>query len=114
MEFLNQIELKGLVGNVYTQDVNGNSLITIHVVTEYYVYTSPLGTPTIETMWFPCLVWVSEKHPNENARSIKKGDHVHIIGRLRPHKYMDEGFNGSRFPVTGNQVCVRSVEKIDE
>lgn len=106
MEFLNKIELKGVVGRVTMQTFGGTLVCNFSVVTEY-AYTDKNGLKTIETLWLSCFAAAQKENEFPN---LVRGDKVHVIGRLRCRKYADEyGRVG-----TLTEVIVKSVEKIEE
>lgn len=104
MEFLNKVELKGVVGRTYSKEYVPNktchnfSLVTEHANKEQN---------TIEVTWWNCLAW-SDKTPN--VTKVEKGDKVHLIGRLRQRKYIDQ----DQREIHTYDVVVQSVEKIEE
>lgn len=109
MEFLNKVEIKGIVGDVLANEYGGKTLVSFSVVTEY-AYTNPLGQSIVETMWWNCHNWVEGKDISPVALSIKRGDKVHIIGRLRKRRYVEEGFNGFHHDAETYDVIVSSLE----
>jgi len=83
MEFINKIELQGIVGNVSTNKVGDTTVARFSVVTEQS-YTSKDGAMVIDTTWHNCTAWESAK----NAISdLKRGSIVHIVGRVRNTRY---------------------------
>lgn len=106
MEFLNKIEIKGIVGRATMQTYGDTYVSNFSVVTEY-CSKDKSGLLTTETMWLSC---VATTQYNEELFTIQKGDHVHVIGRLRLRRYTDADGNER----TLNEVVVQSVEKIDE
>ena len=77
MEFLNKVELKGVVGRVTTTKVMGKSVTNFSLVTEDYD-----GQLMISVTWFKCTTY--------NEIAIKKGDYAHCIGRFRTLRYTTE------------------------
>lgn len=78
MEFLNKVELKGVVGRVSTTKVADKSITNFSLITEQ-VNVNNDGTQTTEIMWFNCTTF--------NEIAINKGDHAHVLGRLRIRRY---------------------------
>ena len=86
MEFLNRIELRGVVGASSLTNVGGDSVARFSLATEYS-YKSKDGTPVIETTWHNITAWASQM---PEVRNIAKGDIIHIVGRLHQSKYTDQ------------------------
>ena len=96
------MELRGIVGFVRQQTVNGRMVVHLSVATNY-VYKDRNGEPVIETTWHNVSAWESKGAP-ELAR-IEKGSKVHVIGRLRGQRYTDaEGIERYAFEVLAYQV----------
>lgn len=86
MEFLNKIEIKGVVGSVHTQTFGLHSATRFSVVTEYS-HTSKDGTPTTDVTWFNCTT-IPAEIPLHGE--IKKGDKIHLVGRMKARNYTDQ------------------------
>lgn len=78
MEFLNKVELRGIVGRANTMKVGDSTITRFSVATEYG-YKDNGGTPVIETQWHNVCAW--------NAPEVKKGDAVEVTGRIKVQKY---------------------------
>ena len=84
---INKIELQGCIGSVRLSAFNGKNAARLSVATNY-IYKSKEGEAVIETTWHSVSAW-------ENGRGIKgldtlkKGDCVHVRGRVRTVKYTD-------------------------
>lgn len=79
MEFLNKVELKGVVGRVSTTKVADKNITNFSLMTEQ-VNVSEDGTQTTEVTWFNCTTF--------NEIAINVGDHAHVLGRLRIRRYI--------------------------
>jgi len=79
MEFLNKVELKGVVGRVTTTKVMDKAVTKFSLMTEQ-VNVSEDGLQTTEVTWFDCTTF--------NEIAINKGDHAHVLGRLRIRRYI--------------------------
>ena len=88
MEFLNKIELRGVVGRADFNSYNGNQVCNFSVVTEASAWDRE-GNSTIEATWFNVSVWNSVKGLN-NLTDIQKGLWVKVEGRLRVRKYVSQ------------------------
>ncbi len=84
MEFLNRIELKGVVGRAETNQYNGTPVCNFSVVTEYSTRDKE-GNAAIETVWFNVAAWGDRGMPD--FTEIQKGAWIHVIGRVRVRKY---------------------------
>ena len=99
MEYLNKVELKGVVGRANVTNYGDMNVTTFSVVTEY-AYENKSGVSTLEMTWFSCTAY--------KALDIAKGDRVHVEGRFRTRKYLDQE-NVER---VSYDVVVNKVEKI--
>ena len=83
MEFLNKIELRGVVGRVNVSNYGGRQVANFSLVTEYS-YASKDGGQVRETMWWQVTAWDSPKNQISN---VEKGDFVYVLGRMRQRAY---------------------------
>lgn len=90
MEHINRIELKGRVGTVRTNVVNGSKVTNFSLVTDY-LYKTREGTPISEATWFNVAAW--EGKEIHDIDKIEKGAIVHVCGRMRSSKF--EGTDGT-------------------
>lgn len=84
MEFLNKIELRGVVGRSEVNSYNGSQVCNFSVVTEYSTVSQ--GQSIVETTWFNVSAW----GPREGIapfETIQKGSWVEVKGRVRMRKY---------------------------
>ena len=97
-EFLNAVEIKGIVGRVTRTQVGETTFVNFSVVTEY-TYTGKEGTTMIETTWFNCVSFKNIP--------IDKGDYVHCLGHFRARRYTDNsGVERISYEVVANSVTV--------
>ena len=106
MEFLNKIELRGVVGRADFNSYNGNQVCNFSVVTEASAWDRE-GNSTIEPTWFNVAVWNSVNGLN-NLTDIQKGLWIRIVGRLRVRTYVSQD-NIERYSL---EVLARLVEII--
>lgn len=85
-EFLNRVELKGIVAQVKTSPVGDNVNIRLSVVTQYAARDDK-GNWTIENTWFNVTAF--KKNVSVETDKLQKGTKVHITGRFRARKYID-------------------------
>ena len=86
MEFINRIELVGVVGTIRKQTYSGRMVANFSVVTEY-AFKDKTGGSVIETTWHNVVAWQDGDMPLD---LIEKGSHVCVQGRLRCRKYTNE------------------------
>lgn len=84
MEFINKIELQGIVGNTKVDTVEETKRIRFSLCTQN-VYNSKDGDTVIDCAWFGCTAWQDDKI--KDISKIKKGTTVHLKGRVRVQKY---------------------------
>ena len=84
MEQLNRVELRGTVGSVYVKDFGTTRCVNFSLATNY-VFKDREGCPVIETTRHRVLAW--ENQDTAYAFEMKKGDSVHVFGRLRIQRH---------------------------
>ena len=100
MEFLNKVELVGIVGIVKETTVGSDSFhINFSLVTNY-AYRDNRGYPVIETTWHNC------SYTGKTRYDLSKGDHVRLTGRIRRLSYTDASGN----PRTSCEIIVNELE----
>lgn len=80
-EFINKVELLGIVGRSERQKIGDTHVDMFSVVTNDY-YRDAKGTPTIDTTWFRVSHWGSTDPAPE------KGQRVRLAGRFRCRKFV--------------------------
>lgn len=106
MEFLNRIELKGVVGRADINAFNGNHVCNFSVVTEASAVDRE-GNSTVEPTWFNVSAWSGVKGIQDLSQ-IQKGNWVRVVGRLRIRRYVTQD-NVER---TSVEIPARLVELI--
>jgi single-strand DNA-binding protein len=101
MEFINRIELVGVVGTIRKQTYCGRVVANFSVVTEYS-YKDKTGGAVVETTWHNVVVWENGSMPLD---LIEKGTQVCVQGRLRCRRHFSE----SGEPRTTYEVIAASV-----
>ena len=102
MEFINKIEIAGVVGAVNTSSVSGSKVARFSVMTENSS-TSRDGGLMIECTWFSVCAWEGGKITGLDK--IQKGSKVHVLGRVRVRKYVDgEGNDRQCWEVVANEL----------
>lgn len=102
MEFLNRLEIRGIVGRAEYSETGGSHLCRFSVVTEYN-YRGRDGNPVMESTWFNVSAWEGKGSPD--LSQIHKGSWIRIVGRIRTYKYSSpEGEERSSWEVFANRV----------
>lgn len=102
MEHLNRIELRGRVGTVRTNEVNGNKVANFSLVSEY-LYKTRDGVAVSETTWFNITAWKNKDMPE--LERIEKGMPVYVSGRMRTARYTNaEGIEKQYYEVLAGKV----------
>lgn len=104
MEFLNRIELRGVVGRADINVFNNSHVCNFSVVTECSVLDRDRNA-SIESTWFNVSAW-NGVEGIEDLNTLKKGMWVRVVGRLRVRKYISQD-NEER---TSMDVLARHVE----
>jgi single-stranded DNA-binding protein len=105
MEFLNKIELKGVVGRAEINSFNNSQVCNFSVVTEYSTIDKERNS-IIETAWFNVSAW-SGRNNITDLYNIQRGSWVHVIGRLRVRKYTTQtGEERSAMDVIAGKVVL--------
>ena len=90
MEHFNRMEMQGLVGSVRITKFEDTAIANISVATNY-AYKTREGQPVMETLWMNVVA--REGKTIAKPDSIKKGDWVHVVGRLRTRNFTDSEGN---------------------
>lgn len=78
MEYINRIELQGVVGCVRTNTIHDMQVQNFSLMTEY-VNKLEDGAVRCETTWHNVVAWEKPE--------VVKGSHVRVVGRLRTARY---------------------------
>ena len=89
MDFLNKVELIGIVGNVNVSKVAETKMVTLSVMTEH-AYTNKNGELIVNCEWHN--VSANEQVIKGNLEDITRGSWVKVSGRITTRTYFsDEG-----------------------
>lgn len=88
MEFLNRIDIRGVVGRAEINQVNGTRVCNFSVVTEYSTRDKE-GNPAIDTVWFNVAAW-QQDNGMPDFYEIQKGAWIRVTGRIRIRKYVTQ------------------------
>ena len=101
MEFLNRIEIQGIVDSVKITPVGDTRVARFSVCTET-TYKGTAGI-VIDCCWFQVSAWESEKITCLDQ--IEKGKAVRVSGRVRVQRYTDnEGIERQCWEVMAREV----------
>lgn len=78
MEYINKIELQGIVGATRSNVIGTSSVQNFSLMTEYMFEKSDKSI-VCEATWHSVVAW--------NSQAVNKGDKVRVVGRLRQQKY---------------------------
>lgn len=111
MEFINRIELQGVVGRAEVNSYNDKRVCNFSVVTEYSARDRS-GNPLIDTLWFNVSYWEGRdpEVTRETLDKIAPGSWVYVTGRLKLRKYTTVE-NEER---TVLEVMARSLKLVDK
>lgn len=102
MEQLNRIEIRGVVGAVRSQIINGNKMSKFSVATSR-AYKDREGVAQIDTTWHNVIAWESDKITDLDK--IQAGSKVYALGRLQTQKYMGaDGVEKTYYEVVASKV----------
>ncbi len=104
MEQLNRVELRGTVGSVYVKDFGNTRCVNFSLATNY-AFKDREGCPVIETTWHRVIAW--ENQDTADAFKMKKGDSVHVLGRLRIQRYTGaDGVERQAVEIVANRIHI--------
>ena len=100
METLNKVEIKGVVGNVHTSSIGDTNITRFSVATTQAYKNWDVGN-ILETTWHQCTSF------DKKASELKKGDNVHLQGRIRNNRYLDsEGNEKTQCEILVNNLTI--------
>ena len=102
MEFLNKIEIRGIVGQVNFTEVGEKKLARFSVCTQYG-HKNQNGEAVTDTTWFNVSAWEGPKNGIDN---LQKGAQVYVSGRIRTQYYEGDGFERILQEVVAQEVKV--------
>ena len=101
MEFINRIELVGVVGMIRKQTFSGRMVAKFSLVTEHS-FKGKEGSTVIETTWHNVVAWQNGDMPLD---LIERGSQVCVQGRLRCRRYTsDSGEPRTSYEVVASNV----------
>ena len=104
MEMLNQVHVRGIVGNARVQKIGDTELVRFSVATDH-AYTNRHGEKVVEVTWFNCVAFQSVKMPD--FTTIVRGAGVEVKGRLRNYRFTDaNGAERTMMEVLASEITV--------
>ena len=104
MEFLNKIELRGIVGQSTINKVGDTQVCHFSLVTGYSSQDLD-NTPVGDVTWFNVTTWEGKYMPELHL--IRKGVIVQLTGRIRNFRYMmADGAERSGWEVIARRVDI--------
>lgn len=86
MEYINNIELRGVVGTARLQAISNDVCANFSLMVEHSSKDSH-GLQTVECNWFSVSAFQSKV--GADIDKVGKGSHVYVKGRLRFRQYTD-------------------------
>ena len=107
MEFLNKMEIRGVIGRADCSTVGNGRLAKFSVVTDYNYRRD--GSPVTESTWFNVSAWEGRGMPDLGL--LCKGTWVRVTGRIRTYKYATpDGEERSNWEVVATRVEILEPE----
>ena len=107
MEQLNKVELKGIVGYVRSHIVNGKISVDFTMATEYR-YRDKCGNGILDVTWHRVSAFENDKCNHLDC--IASGSNLHVLGRLRTRRYIDnDGNERQSVDVVASEVHILGV-----
>ena len=104
MEFLNRIELRGIVGTAALNRIGDSQVCRFSLATDYS-YKDRDNNPVVDTTWFNITAWEGKNMPD--LRLITKGVIAQVTGRVRTFKFtMADGAERSGWEVMARRVTL--------
>jgi len=108
MEYLNKIEIRGVVGRAETSTYGDSRVCKFSVATDYS-YRDRENTPIIETTWFTVNAWEGRNTPDLDQ--IQKGTWIKVTGRIRTNKFIgQDGFERNAWDIQAGKVEILTRE----
>lgn len=105
MQFINRVELVGIVGSIRKRSVSGRIAVSLSVATEY-CFTDRNGSPIIETTWHSVSAFDGPGIPD--LEKLEKGSKVRVSGRIRTSRITTP--SGEQMVIT--EVLAKSITLI--
>lgn len=104
MEQLNQVIIRGIVGNARIQTIGNTEMVRFSVATTYS-QNDKAGNVVYETTWHAVTAFKNDRMPD--FATIVRGAGVEVKGRLRNQRYVDsDGNDRTTTDILANEVAV--------
>ena len=104
MEYLNKIELRGIVGTAALNRVGDSQVCRFSVATEYS-FKDRDNNPVVDTTWFNITAWEGKNMPD--LRLVVRGAIVQVSGRVRTYKFTTaDGSDRSGWEILARRVTL--------
>lgn len=108
MEFLNQVNLRGIVSRSNTEPISGKQVTKLAVVTER-ARKDKDGNCIVD------LTWHNIVFLGQTEKELKRGDCVDLKGWIRNIRYTDvDGAERTRFEIVAEEIKVLPPERLSE
>lgn len=109
MEFINNIELQGVVGQIRVTDFEGDRLASISLRVDADMTSVEDGSPVDDITWFHVsAAQAALDLPRDLFDNITNGDFIHVTGRLRMRKFVTVQYQDRMVP----EVVASTIEKV--
>lgn len=110
MEFINRIELQGIVGSCRLADIQGKAVANFTVATNE-IFKDATGAVIVETTWMGVSASSGKDISEEVLRKIAKGTRVNVTGKLKAVWRTDaDGTSHTSYEVRARTVTIVSEE----
>ena len=86
MEQLNQVIIRGIIGNARVQNIGDTEMARFSVATDY-IFKNRAGEQVCETTWHQVVAFKNNRMPDFSG--LVRGAGVEVSGRLRNNRYTD-------------------------
>ncbi len=90
MEQLNQVIVRGIIGNARVQKIGDTEMVRFSVATDY-AYKNRSGEAVIEVTWHNVTAFKNDRMADFST--LVKGAGVELKGRLRNNRFVDANGN---------------------
>ena len=111
MKQINQVIIRGIIGNARIQKIGDTEMVRFSVATNY-AYRNRSGEAVIETTWHQVTAFKNDRMPD--FATLTRGAGVEVKGRLRNNHYTDSnGLERTVTEILANQITNFSDARIN-
>ena len=81
MEMLNQVHVRGIVGNARVQKIGDTEMVRFSVATDH-AYTNRSGKNVVEVTWFNCVAFQSVTNGAERTMMEVLASDLTVLGEV--------------------------------